>query len=322
MSAVAEPSKGTEVRTPSTPADLLLITSVSLWALSYSVVKFGLREIEPLAFPVILYGIAGTILLVILFLREGSVGVRRDDFPLLGLVGLLAITLGQASYVFALANTSASDTALLGATAPIMTTVMAAVVGLERMGRRHWVAACVAFAGVTLIVAGGTSMRYVESTLLGDAAALASALVSSSSTLPIVPLLRRYSAHRILTYEMLIGTLLMLPFATPGLLRQNYAAVTPAGWAALGYTIALSGIVSNLLYFVAIGRVGPSRAALYQYLQSFLAVLFAVMLLGEHISIIQLFGGMTVVVGVILGRSGIGRGPAAPHAVPDSRLPA
>ena len=133
------------------------MSAVTLWGLNYSVVKFGLSEIAPLAFPVFRFGLGGIALLLVLRLREGSVGVRRADLPLLALVGLLGITLSQISFVFALTNTSASDTALLGATAPIMTALLAALVGLERSGRRHWIAVSIGLAGVVLIVVGGTS---------------------------------------------------------------------------------------------------------------------------------------------------------------------
>ncbi|MGO9204639.1 MAG: DMT family transporter [Candidatus Limnocylindrales bacterium] len=296
----------------------MLVSSVALWALSYSVVKFGLREIAPLAYPVLRYGVGGLVLLLVLRLREGSVGVRRADLPLLALVGLLGITLSTSLYVFALTNTSASDTALLGATGPIMTTMLAALVGLERSGRRHWTAACIGLAGVVLIVVGGTSRAQLGANLLGDACALGMVFFSSASALPIRPLLGRYSALRILTYEMLIGTAILLPFAVPGLLAQDYARVTPAGWGSLGYAVLFSGIAANLLYFTAIGRVGPSRAALYQYLQSFLAVLFAVILLGEHITLVQVLGGIVVVGGIVFGRSSIGRRRAhhSVHAAP------
>ena len=210
-------------------ADLLLLTAVTLWGLNYSIVKFGLSEIAPLAFPVFRFGVGGIVLLVILRLREGSIGVRREDLPLLALVGLFGITLSQISFVFALTNTSASDTALLGASAPIMTALLAAAVGLERSGRRHWVAVSIGLVGVVLIVVGGASGATLGSNLLGDGLALTNVFVSSVSVLPILPLLRRYSAHRILTYEMLIGTAILVPFAVPGLLAQDYARVTLAG---------------------------------------------------------------------------------------------
>lgn len=298
----------------------MLLTAVTLWGLNYSIVKFGLSEIAPLAFPVFRFGIGGLVLLVILRLREGSVGVRREDLPLLALVGLFGITLGQICFVFALTNTSASDTALLGATAPMMTALLAALVGLERPGRRYWVAVSIGLVGVVLIVVGGAGGAKLGSNLLGDGLALTAAFVSSVSALPILPLLRRYSAHRILTYEMLIGTAILVPFAAPGMLSENYAQVTLAGWGSLGYAVVFSGILTNLLYFTAIGHVGPSRAAVYQYLQSFLAVLFAVILLGEHITLVQVLGGIIVVGSIILGRSRLRRRPMSAGPVRTTRV--
>jgi drug/metabolite transporter (DMT)-like permease len=298
----------------------LLLTAVTLWGLNYSIVKFGLSEIAPLAFPVFRCGIGGIVLLVILRMREGSIGVWREDLPLLALVGLLGITLSQMSFVFALTNTSAADTALLGATGPIMTALLAAAVGLERSGRRFWVAESIGLVGVVLIVVGGASGAKFGSNLLGDGLALANVFVSSVSVLPILPLLRRYSAHRILTYQMLIGTAMLVPFAVPGLLAQEYAQMTLAGWGSLAYAVVFAGIVANLLYFTAIGRVGPSRAAVYQYLQSFLAVLFAVILLGEHITLVQVLGGIVVVGSIIFGRSTVGRRPGSPRLASTTRL--
>lgn len=298
----------------------MLLTAVTLWGLNYSIVKFGLSEIAPLAFPVFRCGIGGIVLLVILRMREGSIGVWREDLPLLALVGLLGITLSQMSFVFALTNTSAADTALLGATGPIMTALLAAAVGLERSGRRFWVAESIGLVGVVLIVVGGASGAKFGSNLLGDGLALANVFVSSVSVLPILPLLRRYSAHRILTYQMLIGTAMLVPFAVPGLLAQEYAQMTLAGWGSLAYAVVFAGIVANLLYFTAIGRVGPSRAAVYQYLQSFLAVLFAVILLGEHITLVQVLGGIVVVGSIIFGRSTVGRRPGSPRLASTTRL--
>lgn len=288
-------------------ADLLLLGSAVLWGLNYTVVKVGIGEIAPLAFPVVRYGIGGIILLAFLRVHEGSIGIHREDLPLLVLVGLLGVTLSQVTFVYALANTGASDVALLGASVPIITTLLAALVGIERAGRRHWMSVLVGLMGVVLIISGGSATAGRGSTLLGDLLALANASIASASALPIRHLLVRYSAPRILTYEMLIGTAILLPFALPQLLAQDYAGVTMAGWGALSYCIVFSAIATNWLYFTAIGRVGPSRAAVYQYLQAFLAVVFAVLLLREQITVVQLVGGAVVVGGIILGRSGVAR---------------
>ena len=288
-------------------ADLLLASAVTLWAFNYTVIKFGLGEIAPLAFPVFRFGIGGLVVLAAVRVREGSVGFERADLRPLFLAGLLGITVGQISFMYALNNTGASDTALLGATGPLVTTIMAAAVRIERPDGRHWLGVAVGLCGATLVIGGGTGGLRLGSDLLGDGLALGNVLASTAGVLAIMPLLSRYSAWRVLAWQMLIGTALLVPLAVPELAAQNYAAISPAAWGSLAYATFASGIVTNLLYYTAMGRVGPSRAAIYQYLQTFLAVVLAIVVLGEQITPAQVLGGLVVVGGVVLGGAAAGR---------------
>ena len=213
---------------------MILLAAVTLWALNYSVMKYGISQIQPLALPVVRFGTAGLILLVVLRIHEGSVGVRRGDLPRLAIAGFFGVTLSQISFVFALTYTTASDNALIGATAPIVTVVIATIIGLERSGRRHWLAVLIGLIGVVLIVVGGSATGLFQSGLLGDALAFGNVLASSISAILIVPLLVRYSVYRILTYEMLIGTVLLLPLALPSIMAQDFTHVTIGGLGGAG----------------------------------------------------------------------------------------
>jgi drug/metabolite transporter (DMT)-like permease len=306
-----EPRAAEAESAPAPSADLLLLVAVSLWALNYAVIKFGVSQISPLTFIVLRWGLGGLVMAAVLYWREGTLRVARADLPMLLAAAVLGVSLNQLCFVYSLTNTGASDVALLGATGPLVTALLATAVGLERLGRRHWLSALVGLGGVVLIIAGGANSAFGQSPLLGDALALGSTLCSSASVLPIRPLLRRYSAWRILTFEMLVGSLLLLPLALPSLVAQDYGRVTLAGWGSLGYAVVLTGVLTNLLYFTAIGRVGPSRAAMFGYLQSFLGVLFAVALLGERVTALQLAGGLVVIGSVIMSRSRLIARPSA-----------
>ncbi len=291
-------------RRPDSPsADLLLLVAISLWSLNYAVIKVGVGEISPVAFPVLRFGIGGLAMAAVLYWREGSLRFARADLPLLLAAAALGISINQLCFVYSLVDTGASDVALLGASGPLITALLATAVGLERLSTRHWVGAVVGLGGVVLIVAGGANAALGRSPLIGDALALGATLCSSASVLLIVPLMRRrYSPLRILTFEMLAGSLFLLPLAAPSLAAEDYAHVSLAGWAALGYAVVLTGVVTNLLYFTAMREVGPSRAAMFGYLQSFLGVLFAVALLGERVTVLQLAGGLVVIGSVVLSR--------------------
>jgi drug/metabolite transporter (DMT)-like permease len=61
-------------------------------------------------------------------------------------------------------------------------------------------------------------------------------------------------------------------------------------------------IVTNILWFTAIDRVGPSRATLVANLQPFLAALFAVVLLSETITVVQVLGGAAIAISLAVAR--------------------
>jgi drug/metabolite transporter (DMT)-like permease len=283
-------------------ADLILFAAILMWSLNPVVVKVGVGEISPLAFPVLRFGLGGLAMLAVLRMREGTLGIARRDVGLLLLTAVLGVTINQACFVYALTNTGASDVAFLGATGPLVTALLATAIGLERLGKRHWLSAVAGIVGVFLIVGGGGHAAVGRMPLLGALLALGSVVCSSASALPIRSLLSRYTAWRILTYEILAGSLLLFPFALPSLASQDFGRVSVAGWASLGYSVIFTGILTNLLYFTAIGRVGPSRAAIFGYLQSFLGVLLAVIILGESVLPLQLVGGVVVIGSVVLSR--------------------
>jgi drug/metabolite transporter (DMT)-like permease len=70
----------------------------------------------------------------------------------------------------------------------------------------------------------------------------------------------------------------------------------------VAYAFAVVGplFVTNLLWFNAIGRVGPSRAALYTNLQPFLGAVFALLILSESMTGIQVVGGLLIAAGIVL----------------------
>jgi drug/metabolite transporter (DMT)-like permease len=287
---------------PLLSTDLILLIAVTLWALNFSVIKVGLAQINPLAFPVLRFGIGGAVMMVILKWREGTFWILREDIPYLVLTALFGIALNQLCLVYSLVDTGASDVALLGASGPLITAFVAAVVGWDVFDSRIWVGVVLGLVGVVTIVIAGPGSVVGHSTVLGDLLALSATVCSSVSLLPIRRLMRRYTTWRILSLDMLIGSLMLAPIAIPSLVGQDYAHVSASGWGALAYSIIFTGIVTNVLYVTAIRRVGPSRAAIFGYLQAFLGALFAVVLLNERVTGLQVAGGVVVIGSVVLSR--------------------
>ena len=82
-------------------------------------------------------------------------------------------------------------------------------------------------------------------------------------------------------------------------------------WLGLAFAIVGPLVLTNVLWFTAVHRVGPARASLFVNLQPFLAAVFAVILLSEPLSAWQVGGGLLIGVGLLLaGRRGAVPAPA------------
>ena len=101
--------------------------------------------------------------------------------------------------------------------------------------------------------------------------------------------------------RLLCGGTMLFPFSLTQLLSQDWS-LPPLAWSAWVYSAIFPLLVTNLLYFRALRRIGAARATLYMYLQPFLGALFAAILLGEQITALQVAGGAVIVLGVSLGQ--------------------
>lgn len=285
-------------------AELALLVTVLIWSGNFTAVKVGVTDIAPLAFSVVRFALGASVTVAVVVWREGWPRFQRRDVPLLVAAAIIGITINQVAFVTALQATSAANVALLIGTIPIWTAVLAVLSRQERVARNLWVGLGAGTLGVTLIVVGGQDAVGGVS-VVGELGALATALSWAVYSVLIRPLMRRYSALALSAFMMVVGTLVLVPFSIPSLATQDWSAVPVNAWLALVYAAILSVSVTNILYFTAIHRIGASRAALFTYLEPFLGVLFAVVLLGDSVTALQLVGGV-----VVLGSVAIGRGRA------------
>lgn len=283
-------------------AEAALLVAVMIWSLNFTAVKVGIGSLEPLAFSVLRFGVAAIVTIAVMLARGGVPRYRRQDLGLLLGASLFGITLNQAALVGALSITNAANVALLVGTIPIWTTIIASATRQEQVGLSHWLAVGAGMAGVALIVGGGARSGLGAINFGGEALALMTAVSWAAYTVLIRPLMHRYTALSVSLFTMVAGTLALLPFAVPELLAQDWGSIPTSAWLIVVYTGVVGISLTNILYFTGVQRVGPSRAAIYTYLEPFLGVLFAVILLNDSVTPVQVAGGIVIGVAVAFGR--------------------
>jgi drug/metabolite transporter (DMT)-like permease len=281
-------------------ADAMLVVANILWSINYATTKFAYRAWEPLAFSATRFLVAGVAFALVVLWREGSLRVRRADVPLVVGAAFVGILLNQLTFAYAIKNTTAGNVALILASAPAFAALFAMLAGHDHVRPRHWLALGISVAGVCLVVQGGAGVKGAG--YLGDLLAVGAAITWAAYSVMLRPLFARYSASRISALMVAVGSGMLLPFGLPQMLSQDWGAVGPLHLTAWAYSAVFPLLVTNLLYFRALRHIGASRATLYMYLQPFLAVVFAAVLIGEDVAPLQVAGGLVIILGVSLGK--------------------
>ena len=262
-------------------ADVMLLATVTLWALNFTVTKYVISHgFQPIAYGVLRFGSAalvfGGVHLVARALvrarapRPRHAGRRRADrdLPQPALVRLRDQADdrddGRAPVRDAARDDRASSPALLG---------------IERLNSRFWMAAVLAFGGAALVALG--SGTGVSGQLWGDLLGFAASATWAWYTVAVSPLLQRYSTLRVSAVAFTIGTIPLLA-RRPAAARAGRTTTCRATiWLLLAFAIVGPLVVANLLWFGGISRVGPSRASVFANAQPFLAAVFSLLILSE-----------------------------------------
>jgi drug/metabolite transporter (DMT)-like permease len=284
-------------------ADAMLLTCMVIWSVNVPLVRLALRTVPPLAFSGPRFFAAGLALLVPVLLR-GELRLRRRHVPRLVMAALLGIAVNQLAFVYALSYTTASDVSLIFAATPLMVAVGNAYFAAEPLNRRNWVGIGVGLLGTAMIILAAPSDATAPNRYLGDIIALGGPLSWAGYLMLLRVLLRDYSPIALAAVALTVGSAPILILGAGQIAATPWASFSPGVIGIFVYSTLGAGVVVNVLYYSSVQRVGTTRAALYTYLQPFLGVLAASLILAERAAPLQVIGGAVVVAGVILGRAG------------------
>jgi drug/metabolite transporter (DMT)-like permease len=282
-------------------ADGGALLAVFVWGTSFPVLKGLMTVMSPLTLMLVRGAISCAVMGLILRRTRGWSRPSAEDLPVILAAGLIGFTLNQILYSWGLHLTTASHSGLIFTVTPLFVFVMSQALGHIRLGRLEVLGLALGVGGAVLIIGWPSRGVAGEASVLGDLLTVGAAITWGLWTIMVGPLLQRRGTLAATFWITLTGTLGLLPFALPTLVRQDWAL---PWWAFAGmvYAGAVSGALGGLLWYAAVKRLGAARTAIYANMESFFAVLAAAVLLGERVAITSLVGGVAVVAGVLLTR--------------------
>ena len=285
---------------------------MALWAGNFIVVKGAVAILPPVGFTFLRYIVASVTVLLLLRWRDGSLSLPRTDALRIGFLGIIGFGCYQVFWSTGLQSISAGDSALLIATTPVWTAVLAAATGADTLSPTRLAGALLSFAGVAVVIGSGPGFDLGVS-IIGDVLTLVAALCWAIYTAFGANILRRHSPLKTTTWAIVAGTLFLAPIGTAQLVSSGQAGSIGAGLAAgaglavvlaILYSGTLAAGTANVVIFHAIKLVGPTRITALQSLVPAMAVVLAAVFLGEPIRAGQVVGGVIIIAGVAILRRG------------------
>jgi len=282
--------------------DAMLVAMALIWAVNYSVLKFGTRMIPPLAYngvripaaALLQFGVAGA-------MRLGP--IARQDAIRLIVLGMLGNGIYQAFFILGQARSRVATTVLILASGPALAAVLGRLRGSEFLTRRSWFGIVLQLLGVSCVVlgtAGGTGGR---DSLLGIALVFASAVSWALFSVMVQPLTTRVPGLQVGAYTMLGGGIVSLVVGIPAIVNVDWGSVSAAVWGAMAYSTIGAMVIAYLFWYQGVKTLGPTHTSMYSNMQPFLAMAFAWAALGEIPSRWQVTGAAFILIGLVIART-------------------
>ncbi len=281
-----------------------LLLTVTIWGSTFVVTKAVIAEVPPLLLALVRL-IIGSVFLMVLVQRGGGLALLPRPIPWgrLAVMGLTGVTLFYVGFNLALANTTATASALLQGAVPVFTALLAIPFLGERIGLRRGVGIFLSLVGVAVVVLVGSGGSDAPNPLLGDLFMLVAVLSWCVYTI-VGKRLEHVSAVAVTAYSSVIGTIFLVPFGAYDLVVRPPTHISLAGWAGVVYLAIAAGAVTSLLWNRALHFLDAGQVANFINLVPVLGAASAAIFLGEPILPVQLLGGALVLVGVWLSSGG------------------
>jgi len=261
--------------------------------------RFVIGQTAPASLALLRYAIALGFLLPVM-LQSPRVRFERRDLLPIALLGMMqfGVLIGLLNY--GLQTVSSVRAALIFGTFPLLTMILAAALGRERLSVTTTLGVLLTIVGVGLALGekalerGGAPHQWI-----GELAVLGSALSGAVCSVLYRPYLRKYPTLAVSALAMLASLGFLAVLAAGEGFFTTWPHFTPTGWLAVVFIGASSG-AGYFLWLWALNHTTPTRVAAFLALGPVTAAVLGTLLLGETMSVLVVVGLASVVLGLLL----------------------
>jgi len=262
--------------------------------------RFVVDQSGPISLALLRYIVGFLCLLPFVLLAGRAARIGRRDLLPIALIGIVQFGGVVAVLNFGLQYIPAGRAALIFATFPLITMLLAAALGHERLTAPKSAGVLLTVAGVALALGDKALDRGSGGDAwIGELAVFFSAFCGALSSVLYRPYLRRYPALPVGALAMLASVGFLALLAAGEGFYAAWPRFTAGGWVAVIF-IGVSSGVFFYLWLWALERTTATRVTVFLALSPITAAGLGALLLGEPLTLLLLGGLGGVVLGLCL----------------------
>ncbi|NIK49733.1 drug/metabolite transporter (DMT)-like permease [Variibacter gotjawalensis] len=221
-------------------------------------------------------------------------------------LGLLFFGMFPVLFNASLAYTTAARASLALSTLPLLTMIIAALLGVEPLTRRKLAGVCISTSGVVIALTSGLAYAPAGA-WRGDLLMLAAAVCMALYNVWSRPYIARSGAIPFTCVAMGMGGAVLIVIALCNGGPAQVKAFGPTQWWTLSLLGAFGGALTFYLWAAALARTTPTRVALSVTVNPIVASIVAAFLLAEPLQWTIGVGLLAVMIGILFATTSAGR---------------
>ncbi len=282
-------------------ADAAMILTAVCWGLNFVITKSATGPGDD-CFRIYIYNIirftlSSALLFATVRLRGENPLLNRRLLAGLAAVSFIGVYLYQSLYMLGQTMTQSANVGIVYGFSPLLILIIAIIFRFERATMPTVAGVLLGCFGLVMILFEGGARVSVD---IGSLLVLAAVFCWAVYAVFGKSVVERVPPVTAMAWILLFGALYQLPQAVFQLPGQSWITLSGTSILFVIMSALLSLYTGYTLFYFAVGRLGPARAGIYTNLTPVFTLLFAVLIRGEQIRMIQAAGLAVIITGIAL----------------------
>ncbi|MCR9156655.1 MAG: DMT family transporter [Rhodobacteraceae bacterium] len=275
-------------------AILMGLAFAAMWSSAFTSARIIVADAPPLMALALRFMISGALAVLIARLMGQSWHLTRNQWKATIIFGICQNALYLGLNFVAMQRIEASLAAIIASSMPLLVGVAGWIFAGQRISPLGIIGLIAGFCGVVIIM---SARLGAGADLVGVGLCLLGVISLTVATLSLRNASSGGNFMMIVGLQMLIGSAVLWPVGV--LLETAVVTLSPKLVLAFIYTTLVPGLAATLVWFWLVNRIGAVKAATFHFLNPFLGVAIAALILSEQLGAMDILGVVIITFGIL-----------------------